>query len=469
VEIFMTRLAKENVIQIGREITEEQQRWGFRFIVLSAMISVIGATTFAGDILTMVALNLGGEEGYVGFLRFLVLTASVAQILVVRLAQRVSKKKFLLTVFTINILITAPILAVQWIGSTCGQATALTVLALIVGSRSVVLSINIPSWMGMLREMLSEQKQGRLLGIFRTSWQSTLALTLLLVGFYLGRHPNANQLQVVLMAGVVAELCRMLVLIPVPSVPVRLSSHVSSWWETIQKPLGDPNYRYFLKYTAFYSLAMGLADGFRIVYLWRLGFGQNMALISASLTALGAVLTLLFWGKLADRFGNRNVFSLTLAGFAGCTLLWLTVRPTTLGLILSMLLFFGAGAFHAGNGIVHTRYMFANLKSELDASYIAVTYLAMQLTMGIGSLIGGQLLRFMDAKGLGVGQMAVNNYHIVFFVSFLAFLVPWFLRRKLREPTEKPTREVVAIVLQPIRQLFGSFLLRSRNDQNQEK
>ncbi len=444
-----------------QDLSKCEQTRSFRCMLISAVFAVIGGQVFAGNILWLIVLNLGGKEGYIGLLSFLIFAVSILQAAVVSLAQRVHRKKYILTTFTISFLATIPIIFIKKISLIWGTAVALIVLAGCVTLRQSAMQITMPAWMGLLRAVTPEQIRGRLLGKLRTSWQSMIVFMLIVTGLYLGHHPDWQRLKIIIYIAFVAQIIRILVLIPVKTPPVALPKHRLDWFKLISSPIKDTRYRPFLIYVIGYGLALGMAEPFRIVYLIRLGFGENVALISASFVSLGAVITLLLWGKLADKFGNRAVFTLTLIGLASTTLLWTVVNY--FGLVFAIFLFLGIGAFNFGNGLVQTRYMFSSLKPELDASYIAVTYILLQFSVGLGSLIGGQILSIAYKWGLIIGESAITNYHLIFIVSFLIFLIPIYMRKKLRTPTDIPTREVLTSITQPLRLLVGPLLFWPKN------
>jgi len=451
----------QDIIQDGEDLSADAKRRGFRLVVFSAMFAVIGAQVFALNIMTMIAWNLGAEERFIGFLDLLVFGSSFAQLFIVPLAQRTCKKRFVLIMLVAGCVATVPIFFAKSVSDRSVYA-GLALLAWCVVSRQICMFLAVPSWMGLLREMIAPQRRGRLLGTLRTMWQATVVLTLFLTGWYLGAKPSWQRLQVVILIGFFAQIFRVIVLLPVGSPPRRQPARRMSWWLMVSTPIRDRTYRPFLFYMVCYGLAMGMSERFRIVYLLRLGFGHNIALIASSLISLGAVITLMFWGKLADRFGNRGVFGLTLAGMAGCTLLWLFVGDTTTGTVLAFLLFAVAGAFNSGHGLVQTRYMFSALRPEFDAAYIAITTLALALSIGIGAFLSGQILGATHDLFGDPRRSIINNYHITFTLAAATFLFAFYFRRKFREPTEPPTREVLTAITRPLRVIVGPILFWPR-------
>ncbi len=436
-------------------------------MALSTIIAFVGDEVFSGNILMIIALHFKATEGYIGLLWFLILSSSLAQLFMVSLVQGRSKKLLLYGIYGGAMLCSVPVLGLEWTLSHRGAAAALVLLALCVGLRQTVYNTANPVWMALLRQMTPAAVRGRWLGLLRTGWQASLVLTLIVTGVYLGRNPEWNKLQVMLIIGVLAQLFRTLCLVPVPRAPSDALSSGNRWRDIILTPIRDKTFRPFLLYLAFYGLALGLQDGFRLVYLIRLGFGQNLALVCSSLTALGAVTTLFQWGKLADRFGNHGVFSLSLAGFIACAACWIFVSSHPIGLVLAMILFFAAGIFNSGNGLVQTRYLWAASNPELQASYIAVAFVILQQATGVGALLGGQLLTLADRLGFQIGATGINNYHVIFLTSTLMFLVPWLIRRRMKEPADSPTREVIAVVLQQARTTIGSMAILGKGRDKQ--
>ncbi len=449
-------------------LSSNDQRRGFQIMTLTTVFSFIGDEVFSGNILMIIALYFKAPEKYIGLLWFLIFGSSLAQLFVVRFARK-KPKTLLYCIYGATLLFSIPALGLEWVERSRGTTAALVLLAFCVGLRQFVYLMANPVWMAVLRQMTPPAKRGRWLGLLRTAWQSALVLTLILTGLYLGRNPKWDKLYIMIIIGLLAQFIRCLCLVPIPSVPSISPSPKTGWWNMILTPAQDKNFRSFLLYIAFYGLALGLQEGFRLVYLIRLDFGQNLALVCSSLTALGAVTTLFLWGKLADRFGNHGVFSLTLIGLMACVGGWLFVSAGhRSGLILAMILFFAGGAFSSGNALVQTRYFWAASKPELETSYIAVTFFFLQLATGIGALLGGQILTLAYKLGFRIGEPGLNNYHIIFLLSVLMFLIPWCLRRKIKEPADSSTRHVIAVVLQPARNVVGSLALWTRGQDKDE-
>lgn len=439
----------------GQELSAKQMKTGFRCMIVASIFAVIAGQIFAGNILTLLAWSMGAKEGYIGLLRMLVFWGALAQLAIVPLAQRSKKRELIIGIFIIALLLCLPILAVHWVKGNYGLNIALAMLAACVVGRSLTIQLATPSWMGLLREVTAPNKRGRLLGWLRTSWQSSAVLVLILTGLYLGKEPPEAKLQIVLYAGVLAQAIRAVVLLPVSNPPIRTHKTKTNHAAMLLSPLRDANYRGFWLYATSYGVAMGFSEVFKVVYLLRLGFSERFTLIASSLVSLGSMATLIYWGKLADKYGNRGLFGVCLIAVIVINLLWLLVQPTTAGMVLSLVLFGAGGAFNSGNGIAQTRFMFGSLKPELEAGYLAMTAVGVSVGVGIGSLIGGQFLHIGQTY---LGFTVMTNYRVLFACGAALFVVPLVLRRKFKVSGEASTRHILTAITQPLRVVFGSIL-----------
>jgi len=451
---------QEPIIQEGEDLSPQARKRGFRLIILCSIFAMMGSQTFVGNIMTLIAWHLGGRERFIGLIGFVCLAASVVQMLIVPLAQQTSKKWFAIVMLSAAYAATIPVFFAKSISDNVGIYAGLTLLACCIGGRQMCMNAASPSWTGLLRELTTPDRRGTLLGTMRTWWQSMMVVTLILAGLYLGKDPSSRKLQYVIAVGFLAQVLRILVMLPLPPPPKRRPAQRMSWWRMISTPIRDKTYRPFLLYVVFYGMGLGIYTRFRMVYLLRLGFGEDLALIASSLAGLGAVVTLIFWGRLADRFGNRGVFGLTLAGLLTCTVLWLFVNflrydaTYRLDLVLAMLLFGAAGAFDAGNTLVRTRYMFAALRAEFDIAYFASTALCTSLAGAVGALLGGQILSLGHSLGLRPRYGVITNYHVVFVLGAGLLLLAFRFRRRFHRQGEARTRDVVAAVARRARAVF---------------
>jgi MFS family permease len=178
----------------------------------------------------------------------------------------------------------------------------------------------------------------------------------------------------------------------------------------------------------------------------------------------GAIISLRPWGKMADRFGNRFIFTIAHIGLFLCSLCWLLIGHNLFSQVLVFVLFFLWSIFHSGNGIAQTRYIMHTVPAGKQ-NYITIINVFLSLAMGLAPLLGGLFLATSSGLNLHLGPASFNNYDFLFVVAALLFILPHRLRNKLSVAHERPTMQVIGIVTRPLLNIFGPFLgINSRNE-----
>jgi MFS family permease len=92
------------------------------------------------------------------------------------------------------------------------------------------------------------------------------------------------------------------------------------------------------------------------------------------------------------------------------------------------------------------------------------------VALALAPLVGGIFLHITDGFTLSSGALRLNNYHILFIISALLFLVPYSMRKKFRVAKEPATSDVIAMLARPRRPIWGTFIFfnssKSRSSQN---
>ena len=253
-------------------------------------------------------------------------------------------------------------------------------------------------------------------------------------GWYVGKNADWSQLRLLITIGLACDVLLVLLVAGLPKSPICRPAEPLSLWRMFATPLGDRQYRVFLLYVGLFSLAFALSDTFRLPYLLQLGFGQNMSLISRGLSAAGAVTSVFIWGELSDRYGCRPVLILTMTTMMICTISLIFVGTGVFGQVLVFVLFYLAGSAAFGHYLAMTRYMYQNLRPELDVSYIVVLTCVASVGLALGGLLGGQVFRF-DLTPI-LGQFGQNpkilHYHVLFMLATATMLIAMFVLRRLR-------------------------------------
>ena len=125
--------------------------------------------------------------------------------------------------------------------------------------------------------------------------------------------------------------------------------------------------------------------------------------------------------------------------------------------MLVFVLFFAVSVFGSGNGIAQTRYLFHAIPNHKQ-NYINIVNIFFFVACAIGPVLAGLFLYFGRDWHFTSGAVDLNNYHALFLLNGLLFLLPHILRRKLRLVKEKSTVEVMTIMARPLRNMIGPFI-----------
>jgi hypothetical protein len=111
---------------------------------------------------------------------------------------------------------------------------------------------------------------------------------------------------------------------------------------------------------------------------------------------------------------------------------------------------------NSGNGIVQTRYLFHVIPQDKQNHINIINTIAF-IAAGISPVIAGMCLMLFKKTDLKVGDYNIDNYQIFFFLNAILFMVPHFLRKRVRIQKEKPTRDVVHAIIKPLQGILGPF------------
>lgn len=423
------------------------------------MAFLVGFSCLEGSVLTLVAIKLGAEELFIGILTFAISLSLIFSIFTINTVEEYGKKKVLITGFSVATLFIVPLFVLPFVVGYWPSKYMLALLFLATLFRCIANAMGGTGWFPILQDFVPKRLIGKFFSTLRTFWQIAWLVSMLLLAWFLrGDDPSWWRLEIVFLVGFAAYIIRVLAIIPMNQ---KHTSHkVRKTFSFIQKLIiayNNVEIRFFMIYLVFYMSALTMSEPFKIKLLSDFGYGYGFILSAIAANCLGAIISLRFWGKLADRFGNRSIFTISHIGMIITSFFWILVEPSLFGSILVFLLYFFWSVFNSGNGIAQTRYMLHAVPTN-QQYLLNIIQLITGLSMAAGPLLGGLFLAHTESFSLSSGAIRLNNYHIWFILTSLLFIIPHILRKKLRFKKETPTIQVLAIVSRPLRNVFGAFL-----------
>lgn len=208
----------------------------------------------------------------------------------------------------------------------------------------------------------------------------------------------------------------------------------------------DRNYFPLLLFIGLWGLCLNLGTPFYNVYVLRelrLSLGDLTTM--SMLASLGGLVSLRTWGALSDRFGNKPVlFTCAVVWALASMVSWLLASPQHYTHLYVM--YFIVGFVTAGFQLCQFNLMIKMVPSESKAHYIAVFFSFTSLLTALGPILGGKLMELLPQHvGSFLGRPWLS-YHLLFIGSMFLCFSSVHLLQWLREPAERPVRELVRVM-----------------------
>jgi MFS family permease len=430
------------------QLTREEQERGMRNVLRASVAgTAFYFTVYGGSAVTLFAKKLGAEEGVVGLLAAILQVAVLLQVPLVREVEARGKKRLLVPAFALLGLCSLPLVFLPYLPESPGLRQQVLVAAFVL--IAVVQQLVSVSWTPLQGDVIPDDVRGRYQGRLQTAWQSSALVVTVAVVALLGYKAEWWQFQVVFLIGVLACFARLPFIRRIPEVPPQPGAKVRSRFSFIAEALRDRSFMLFILLVATINGALVMMGPFSITYMKRvLLYGDKfITFATQGLPLVGAILTLILWGHLSDRIGNRAIFVFTTAATAVLMLVWLAVRPGHLfdQVVLAASIFL-RGLVQAGFGIAVARFFFGALPPGNRSGYSAAYTVIIGLT-GVSPLLAGSILDHTMGVTYRVAGLALDNYQMLFAVSAAASVVPLVILRWMKTPGDAPAREFLNFLL----------------------
>jgi MFS family permease len=232
----------------------------------------------------------------------------------------------------------------------------------------------------------------------------------------------------------------------------------------LARPFADVNFRSLLLFLGTWNFAINLASPFFVVYmLRRLELDLTLVTVFIIVSQLANVLTMTYWGRIADRYSNKSVLAVCGPLFIFCIFAWtFTTFPERHALTIPLLVVIHmlTGVATAGVSLASTTIgMKLAPRTELTA-YLACSSVVVSLAAGLAPIIGGATADLFVSRELSLvihwaapgGERDIPTLfvsHWDFFFLLAAILRLYSIHRLslIREQGEVEERIVVQDVL----------------------
>lgn len=429
-----------------------------RFAIASTVTNVIGYVCMLSHPLQLFVIDAGASDIYIGLLNSAIWLGSPFLLIGISMMFRLGKRRSLLyfggilPAIVLLPLVFAPYLHHKGVVS---QGLLLNAVFLMVFFRSAIDSIGGASWFPLLQDNIPQRAAGKFFGSFRVYWQTASMLTTLLIAFFVGKHPEWWRFTIIFVIGELFFISKIFTFAGLAERPFTDKTVRNNPKEAFLAVMSNVQTRTFFLYVLLCNVSMFMPYVFFVKFLKVMDCSSRFIMAAAAMIPVGAILTLKFWGRLSDRYGNRSVFTISHFGMFIALLLWSIVGTKYVSINLAFLLFAMWSMFRSANGIVQTRHMFA-IVSHDNQGQIVIINLVTSAAVAISALLGGIIVTLFD-KILGQSNELLK-YRLLFGVCTILSLAPHFLIKQISHEKDRSTKEVFYITINAMRSMIGSFV-----------
>ena len=412
------RILAESVLVAEKlqKISKPEIRSSLRASTIEGVFAALFYSIIGGVLLSNFLLDLGASPVFIGLLASIPQLLNLFQPLGAYFADRsTSRRSWSISIFLSSRLLWLIVALAIFCGN---EFHIIDHLQLVQLTLAIILLANIieafarascVSWMAAL---VPERLRGRYFGFRNSSINLMNLLAVPLLGLVVSKYPGGRVqgFGVVLIIGIVFGLISLgyqFLITDVNPIEESVSSKNTAsleGWETVLSFLKDTNFLKFLLYSGLWSFAVNVSAPFFNLYLLdKLSIDVSVVTIYNSLGTGANLLMLIFWGKLADRVGNRPLLVMVGILVALTPLLWLFGQTDAISLwIWFPLLHLLGGATWAAIDLCSGNLLMGVAPTANRSIYFALAAAVPGVTGAMGIIVGGVSTTLASTDGWDV-------------------------------------------------------------------
>ena len=414
-------------------------RQSLRSSTLDGVFATLFSNITGGVLLTNFLMELDASSAEIGLLASIPMWANLLQPLGAYWADRTTSRHFYcLWIYSISrslwLILAIGILAIDW-----GNPHRLVMLTLAIALLSYFLgALGSAPWLSWMAVLVPRQLRGRYFGTRNSAANLVNLISIPLTGWLVANWIGGSRqgFGLMLLLGVVFGLVSlwfqnfMADVNPQEQRSAALAQgsgieqaelSEASQPEASQPEASQPEKRsiiallhpsawIFLGFVAFWMFSVSLSGPFFNLYLLNdLGIDLSRVSLYNCLTAAANLATLMFWGKLADRIGNRPIL-IGVGIFAAITpILWLVTGANSVSIwVWIPLLHLLTGSTWAAIDLCNNNLQIAVAPPENQATYFGLLAAVVGISSALGTIAGGFLAESSLTGGL-LGLFALSS------------------------------------------------------------
>ncbi len=211
-------------------------------------------------------------------------------------------------------------------------------------------------------------------------------------------------------------------------------------------PMRDGNFRRFLLYNCWWTLAVGIGSPFWQPFMMqKLRMSLFEVQIYGSINIVASLLVLRLWGRLIDAYGNKAAMRLIilLGGFN--PMVWLFITPQNYPLLYLEAI--TSGIMWAGAGLVATNFVLSIAPDDKRQVYSGLSGAFSGVAMMTTMLLSGAFL----PRHLEIGGIRLEPEQVLFGLTGIARWSAQVPLSRVFEPRSRPVSDAITAFIREIR------------------
>lgn len=405
-----------------QKISKQGIRTSLQASTLDGVFAAVFSSITGGVLLTNFLLQLGASSIQIGLLSSIPMLVNLLQPVGAYIADRTTSRRLygLWTFLPARLLWLILVLGIGWSGWSTADPHRLVRWTLgMVFATCILSALGTASWFSWMATLVPPRLRGRYFGVRNSAASLTTLISVPLLGFVVSVWPGGSvqNYSIVMFIGVVAGVlslgCQLLMVDVNPQLADRggskqkavscLDSEQNGVPQCTESSIfRDTNFLMFLLYFGLWMFAFNMSAPFFNLYLLdNLGLDLTWATVYTSLVSGANLIMLMFWGRLADRLGNRPLLLIVGIVVALTPLCWLAARNNTVSLWVWLpLIHLLTGGTGAAIDLCNNNIQMEVAPAKHPSKYFATAAAVAGVSGGLGTTAGGFLAQLDIVGGL---------------------------------------------------------------------
>ncbi len=409
-----------------RPLTRLEVIRALRLSNIEAIAATVHVSLTGGAFQTGFALWLGASSFWMGVIGAAPTFAALVQLVSSVAVERLGRRKGMTAWFSLlSRSVWLPILLIPWVLP--ADLRLYGFVALLIAS-SVAIQVPVPAFTSWLSDLVPADHRGRYFGRRNMLAGLTAMAASLPPAWFLDKAVDGGLVSkpvgfaVLFGVAVAFGLVSFLVLLRQPEPPMARSESATSGGlagmvSAYRGPLRDRAFRRVLWFSGVFAVGQFIAAPFYTVYaLQELKLSYMWLQVLGAVASLASLASMPLWGYLSDKFGNRPLLVIAVAGVSLTPLPWVAANPNAMTVTLAILCLnnvFG-GVMWAGVGLLQFNVLIEATPTEGRSVYVGALSAITGIAGGAAPIVGGIIVAFLGDHPVRLTGVALNAYHVLF-------------------------------------------------------